>query len=199
MPTEVRLMVYDLFAANEWIGKVGLGGYHCAISVYGIEYSYGGTDCPEDDQTGVYEIPEGSADLDLREFIVLGEVELNRRQVDRIVDSMRPQFLAADYHILRQNCIHFCEALALRLGMEGIPRWTNRLATIGAFFDFLLPERFLTFERVPTVADCPLAAIEGAKLSSASNNEQQTVKQIVLPTGSAVSPATCRALMISSF
>ena len=48
---EIRLNVYDLTTYNKYLDWMGLGAYHTAICIDGVEYNYGGADSPE---PGVY-------------------------------------------------------------------------------------------------------------------------------------------------
>ena len=46
--------------------------------------------------------------------------------------SLQRAFQGVDYSLVSNNCCHFCEAFALRLGVVAPPLWLNKLARAGA-------------------------------------------------------------------
>ncbi len=96
--TQVYLNVYDLGANNNWLHGMGLGAYHSGVEIYGREYSFGHGNSGG---SGVFEINPRSADgCVFREQILLGEIQLSISEVTSIIDRLRPQFKAHEYHIL---------------------------------------------------------------------------------------------------
>lgn len=109
------------------------GVFHGAIEVHGVEWSYGGT---MDHSTGVYScLPRMNEAHTFRESIYLGDCRKGQAEVELIVARMAADWPGMAYSLLHQNCCHFSDAFAHELGVGEIPRWVNRLARRGAFFD----------------------------------------------------------------
>merc|ERR1719247_3220035 len=45
---------------------------------------------------------------------------------------LAPQWLGGQYDILTRNCIHFCDALTLELGVKPLPKWVTSAHETGA-------------------------------------------------------------------
>lgn len=79
------------------------------------EYGYGGHPY---DFTGIFEIEprdEESLGEDIfkyRETIVLGETDFTDNEIRQLVQSIGHLFKGIHYHLLHQNCNHFCDHLA---------------------------------------------------------------------------------------
>lgn len=130
---EVALSVYELNGAsvlNKVTESVGLGGaYHVGIEVYWLEWSYGRYQTG----TGVHVVPVGQSSMGkFKERVSLGCTPLAPHDVFNALARMRHEWLGPDYHLLRQNCGHFCIDLARRLRVPGkVPRWATSLAEHG--------------------------------------------------------------------
>lgn len=80
-----------------------------------LEYGYGGHPY---DFTGIFEIEprdEESLGEDIfkyRETIVLGETDFTDNEIRQLVESIGHLFKGIHYHLLHQNCNHFCDHLA---------------------------------------------------------------------------------------
>lgn len=74
-----------------------------------------------------------------RESIFLGMCDKSREEIQRIILSLSNEYTGASYHITSRNCNHFTDELCYRLVNKRIPRWVNRLATIGQAVSCLLP------------------------------------------------------------
>eukprot|EP00913_Durusdinium_trenchii_P034516 g32290.t1 len=114
----VRLNIYDLGKSNTvqnlngWLKPVGIGAFHCAVQVYGVEWSYGRSEeGPQDpQQTGVWScLPRMCEDHTFRE-----------------------DWPMSDYDLLNKNCCHFCEELCQSLGLGPLPSRVKKLAGLGA-------------------------------------------------------------------
>lgn len=75
-----------------------------------------------------------------RESILLGETDFTYREIEQVIDALRPSFPGSKYHPMRLNCNNFSDALAKKL-LKGksIPPWINRMAMFGNMFSCLLP------------------------------------------------------------
>ena len=111
-------------------GVVG-GAFHGALSVYGLEYSFGWND---QDLTGVFECENcGNTAHRFRESIPLGDTRLGRKELEWILSRELMEAWPGDsYDLLRRNCCHFCEEFAGILGVKPLPSWMNSLANTGA-------------------------------------------------------------------
>ncbi|XP_067630158.1 deubiquitinase DESI2-like [Eurosta solidaginis] len=145
----VKLNVYDILKINEYSAYIGLGFFHSGVELYGREFAYGGHQFPF---TGIFEmLPRDHADLgenfQFRQTINLGCTQFSCNQVYQIVEELGQKFTGSSYHLINNNCNHFCDYLAQFLCGKGIPGWVNRLATISAYIPFLqriLPRDWLT-------------------------------------------------------
>lgn len=130
---EVAVVLYELRGAsalNAVTEKIGLGGaYHLGIEVYWLEWSYG----LKSGGTGVHVVPIGRSPMGVfKERVSLGRTPLPPHEVFNILAHMRCEWRGQDYHLLRQNCGHFCTELARRLHVPGtIPKWATSLAEVG--------------------------------------------------------------------
>jgi hypothetical protein len=130
---EVALSVYELHGAaaiNLLTSASGFGGaYHVGVEVYGLEWSFGGSDVG----TGVYMVHIGTSTLgNLRSREVLGRTRKSPEEVFEILGDMRKKWRGAQYHLLARNCVHFCKTFTQRLGFARTPDWINTLADTGA-------------------------------------------------------------------
>jgi len=128
----VTLHVYDvgtslqIRALNGVLRRVGTGFFHCGVEVFGSEWSYSdvlGEEC------GIFCCPpcrcEGYKHV---ESIYMGRTALTVTGFRSIINSMQSFWSSEAYHLLAQNCCHFCEDLCAKLGVGNIPHWINHLA-----------------------------------------------------------------------
>eukprot|EP00300_Choanocystis_sp_HF-7_P030958 c39986_g1_i1.p2 GENE.c39986_g1_i1~~c39986_g1_i1.p2 ORF type:complete len:299 (+),score=51.83 c39986_g1_i1:69-899(+) len=128
--TPVTLHVYDLKAgamqtSNRITTSVGLGAYHAALEVHGVEYYFtfdvGITSCmPGENDCHAYLKP-----------IVLGQTDVSKRDLRELLTRMEGEWTAESYDLLGRNCCHFAEALSIEIGTGPIPAWINRAARVG--------------------------------------------------------------------
>jgi len=69
----------------------------------------------------------------------MGEFKGTSKDIETIVQSLRPQFGGNDYHLLNRNCNSFANEFVSRLLGKEIPGYVNRMANIGSYFSCLLP------------------------------------------------------------
>ena len=87
--TPVIVNVYDLSKQhadqfNDYVHELGLGFYHSGIEVNGVEYSFGSG-------AGVFTCtPQVAPPAIFRCSIKVGETRLGYREVQRVVEELRP-------------------------------------------------------------------------------------------------------------
>lgn len=69
----------------------------------------------------------------------MGDFKGTSKDIETIIQSLRPQFGGKDYHVLNRNCNSFANEFLLRLIGKEIPGYVNRMANIGSYFSCLLP------------------------------------------------------------
>mmetsp|Transcript_22762 Transcript_22762/g.42585 ORF Transcript_22762/g.42585 Transcript_22762/m.42585 type:complete len:155 (+) Transcript_22762:3-467(+) len=75
---------------------------------------------------------QAGPDAKFKEAIELGDVRMP--DVNAAVAALRTKFAPGTYHLTRQNCNHFTEALVQKLLARSIPGYVNRSARLGSTF-----------------------------------------------------------------
>lgn len=124
--------VYDLRgveSSNDATLELGMGVFHVGVEVFGVEWSFGCV-VGGDLITGIYPVrPKRCPIGRYRESIYLGEARAHdARRVWSLIESFTETWIGKEYHPLHKNCVHFCEELSARLGVDAIPAWVGRLA-----------------------------------------------------------------------
>lgn len=132
MASEVYLHVYDLQesfkVANSVMKGLGTGVYHCAVEVFGREWSFG----MNDRGTGVYYCePKGNTSHYYRQSIPMGPTKLSRREVSEMIQEMKPLWIGKDYTLLYKNCCDFSGDLCRGLDVGQLPGWLRSAAGAG--------------------------------------------------------------------
>jgi hypothetical protein len=153
MTAPVRLNVYDLINSEtktREIGKdilerIGMGIYHTGVEVYGEEYSFGmdPTGLRNPNTQGIFAVEPHTADGVYKQTIQLGFTSKSKAEILSIVESLKPQWMAASYHLLDRNCCHFTKAFAAAIDpafADAYPAWANRAAGVGSA---VVPEALL--------------------------------------------------------
>jgi len=139
--SKIVLNVYDLNESNEMLYPWGLGMFHSGVQIGGNEWTFASG-------SGIFSHdPRGAGGAKFREAIEMGEFKGTQSDLDRALDELRETFKGTSYHVLTMNCNSFADALVSKILHKNIPAWVNRLATIGAFFNCLLP---------PQLGDAPV-------------------------------------------
>ena len=101
---------------------------HPPLPTGGVEWTFAGG-------AGVFysDDPKTAPGATYRESIDLGEFSGTSRDVDKIIDSLRPRFQGDSYNLLTKNCNSFADALVQQLLGTPIPPYVNRLAYLGSF------------------------------------------------------------------
>lgn len=145
----VYLNVYDVTNLNNYLYWLGLGIFHSAIEVYGVEYAFGAHDYST---SGVFEVePRNCPGFIFRRTISVGTTDKDPLEFREFIDDVARDYAGDSYHLISKNCNHFTNDVVVKLTKAPMPGWVNRLANIGAFCSCLLPESL----QVSTVQHTP--------------------------------------------
>lgn len=134
--SEVWIHVYDLDPYTGWANGtlmrgLELGLYHCAVEVYGSEWSFLYFEHAWDDYTltGVRgNTPKQLRGYIYRESLRMGVSPLEKVAVHAIIHSLMNDWRSAGYHLTHRNCVHFAEVFVRKLGLQvEIPTWIRNL------------------------------------------------------------------------
>lgn len=145
----VTVNVYDMLWLNVYTNSFGLGVYHTGVVVYGTEYCYGGHPLS---YSGIFAmVPQDTETLgpnySHRATIEMGYTDFTEADVALILEDMGPQYRGDQYHLLHRNCNHFSNEFVQVLCGASLPKWINRLASVGAKLPFIersIPKIWLT-------------------------------------------------------
>lgn len=154
----IVLNVYDMYWLNDYTSSIGLGVYHSGIEVHGREYAFGGHPFPF---TGIFDMdPKDLVELGegfrFKETIAIGFTDFSASDIDLILENLGRKYTGLSYHLIKNNCNHFTSAFAKILSGKDIPKWVNRLASIGGRFPFLcacIPKEWLAPEPMHAVSE----------------------------------------------
>ncbi|KAL1529967.1 hypothetical protein AB1Y20_000894 [Prymnesium parvum] len=113
---------------------LGAGGvFHAAVEVIGIgggrEWSYGHADRG----SGVFSCAaRANPDHVYRESAVLGWTHATAEELSDTIEQMKLSWSGQEYHLVRNNCVTFCDELCRYLGVGPVPEWVGRFARVGA-------------------------------------------------------------------
>ncbi|TGZ74620.1 hypothetical protein CRM22_000835 [Opisthorchis felineus] len=151
LPTgaSVAVNVYDMLWLNVYINNLGIGVYHTGVVVYGIEYCYGGHPLS---YSGIFamapqDVETLGPNYSYKSTIEVGHTDFTETDIALILEDMGPQYRGDQYHLLRRNCNHFSDAFIQILCGASLPKWINRLASVGAKLPFIertIPRVWLT-------------------------------------------------------
>lgn len=123
----VDIHLYDLSDTLAHVNSVALdflgfgAALHVGLEVVGEEWSFG--------MHGVtVTIPKRHQYYAYRRTVHLGRTYLKRWQVEEVLSSIQDEWRGSDYDIFSHNCGHFCNSLALQLGVRSVPPWVTSLA-----------------------------------------------------------------------
>eukprot|EP01130_Rhizamoeba_saxonica_P015079 TRINITY_DN6698_c0_g1_i1.p1 TRINITY_DN6698_c0_g1~~TRINITY_DN6698_c0_g1_i1.p1 ORF type:complete len:531 (+),score=116.28 TRINITY_DN6698_c0_g1_i1:42-1634(+) len=128
----VYLNVYDLpnlKNLNSYTLRIGFGAFHTGIEIHGSEVSFGYPD-------GIFyctpKNPPG--DMRFRVQLDMGEVQYSIEYIADLIDTMSEKWNGLEYHVLENNCNHFCNDLSIRLVHHPIPGSIMKLAKFAKHF-----------------------------------------------------------------
>ncbi|WOG99296.1 hypothetical protein DCAR_0518644 [Daucus carota subsp. sativus] len=183
----VYLNVYDLTSVNGYAYWLGLGAYHSAVQVHGIEYAFG---AHEYSTSGIFEgEPRKCQEFTFRKSVLIGWTEMNVEEVRRVMEEeLAYIYTGTAYNLITKNCNHFCNDACVKLTGNPIPSWVNRLAKIGFYCNCIIPARLKTakFGNDRSEAVCEE---EETKLANPSNETSTTTSDSSSSSPSS-SPAT---------
>mmetsp|Transcript_20781 Transcript_20781/g.34251 ORF Transcript_20781/g.34251 Transcript_20781/m.34251 type:complete len:245 (+) Transcript_20781:141-875(+) len=135
----VHVNVYDLAKLNEYLFYLNMGVFHSGVEVLGREFSFGGHDFAF---SGVFEvIPRKAPAAIFRHSVHIGDIEgMEQKDVESLIDAIKPEYPGNSYNLVTRNCNHFTDDLCQRLVNKSIPKYINRLANLGVFFNCMLPD-----------------------------------------------------------
>eukprot|EP00442_Polarella_glacialis_P048053 CAMPEP_0115069386 /NCGR_PEP_ID=MMETSP0227-20121206/12528_1 /TAXON_ID=89957 /ORGANISM="Polarella glacialis, Strain CCMP 1383" /LENGTH=368 /DNA_ID=CAMNT_0002455781 /DNA_START=113 /DNA_END=1219 /DNA_ORIENTATION=+ len=136
----VYLNVFDLASALSIPNAIlcntvfnTVGAFHAAIEVYGDEWAFYRT--PNPTSCGVCKsLRARQHPIHVyRQSINLGPTSLKDWEVRYLIrGKLAMKWPGGTYDLLRRNCIHFTEELALGLGVQPVPGWVTGLHQTGA-------------------------------------------------------------------
>lgn len=71
----------------------------------------------------------------------MGTFKGTTRDLETIIQSLRPSFGPDDYNVITKNCNHFANEFMVRLIGQEIPAWVNRMANFGSVCACMLPDQ----------------------------------------------------------
>jgi hypothetical protein len=120
----VELVIYDLQPDRSFAKTVGLGAFHSAVVLYGVEISFGGTlDAKADkDMPGIWSTHRKyCAAAAVKSRLLLGETQVSRAELREMLVSLgASEWRLRDYHLLAKNCNHFTDTLLRRIGQRSV-------------------------------------------------------------------------------
>mmetsp|Transcript_49989 Transcript_49989/g.99280 ORF Transcript_49989/g.99280 Transcript_49989/m.99280 type:complete len:296 (+) Transcript_49989:32-919(+) len=133
--SDVVLHIYDvtdaaaLHIANGCLQALGVGLFHVGVEVYGWEWSYGFTQAG----SGVFASPPATCKArKYRQAHSLGRTRLSIEEVEALLHELRREWHGSRYNLVRNNCIHFSQALCKRLLVGPLPKWVCNLVSVGS-------------------------------------------------------------------
>lgn len=168
-PGIAQLNVYNMDGAESYnylARAVGLRGvFHVGVEIFGVEWSFASVE-DASFTSGVYgTAPRSSPGGVFLESIPLGRIgPRTAHGVWAILCQLSGQWLAADYHPISRNCIHFCRTFCKELGVQSPPKW------IGGLVDTADSVRRSVYSALNVaVPDTLVAAEHNKELCSPSN------------------------------
>ena len=129
----VYLKVYNVTTINGALEWIGFGLYHTSVSIYNMEFSYGGHREPV---SGIVVVNEGnSAGLTLRESIPVGTSYYSADEIDDIIETFGEFWHGCDYDPFAKNCNDFTEMLIRQICDNEkfyVPSYINRFCKLGS-------------------------------------------------------------------
>jgi len=109
------------------------GAFHCGLEVLGIEFSFQAiANCHRENDTtsGVtWHLPKSHPRHIYRESLWLGTTSLGMAEILSLLERLEKEWLARNYHCLRNNCTDFAAKLAILLQVSRpFPRWVHGVA-----------------------------------------------------------------------
>lgn len=147
-PIPIYVNVYDIYKNNKSLRFLGLGVYHSATELFGLDIAFGGHD---DDGTGVYSSRPNTLPPPTRFFkqVKVGDAHMTPTEVAQIVFDLGKRWSGRRYHMVFNNCNDFTDMLVRALVDTPLPRWINRISRIGSAFASCYTPKFHDEESMP--------------------------------------------------
>jgi len=111
------------------------GIFHVGIEVHGKEWSFGAT---TKQMCGIFPcLPRLCSMHSYRETVYLGDCGKSDQEVKALLRGIKNLWPGTTYNWLHKNCIHFAAEFCELLNIGELPRWTHRLADLGAKIDMV--------------------------------------------------------------
>ncbi|KAF7051489.1 hypothetical protein CFC21_059724 [Triticum aestivum] len=134
----VYLNIYDISPINNYLYWFGLGIFHSAVQVHGMEFGYG---AHEYATSGVFQVePKSCPGFIFRRSVCMGTTNMSRAEVRAFLEDLAEDYHGDTYHLIVKNCNHFTADVCKRLTGKPTPGWVNRLARLGSVCNCVLPE-----------------------------------------------------------
>uniref|UniRef100_M8C637 Uncharacterized protein n=1 Tax=Aegilops tauschii TaxID=37682 RepID=M8C637_AEGTA len=125
----VYLNIYDISPINNYLYWFGLGIFHSAVEVHGMEFGYG---AHEYATSGVFQVePKSCPGFIFRRSVCMGTTNMSRAEVRAFLEDLAEDYHGDTYHLIVKNCNHFTADVCKRLTGKPTPGWVNRLARLG--------------------------------------------------------------------
>ena len=162
----VELVIYDLQPERSFAKTIGLGAFHSAVIIFGVEVSFGGSLDPRanKDAPGVWSTRRKySAAPAVKARLLLGEVQWSLAELRSTLTEMgQTDWRVRDYHLLSKNCNHFTDTFLRRLGQRATKVTQEQFLDVSRrdstkkhhnVPELTLPEDYLDDKKKPTAAE----------------------------------------------
>eukprot|EP00435_Cladocopium_sp_Y103_P023326 s3472_g5.t1 len=75
-----------------------------------------------------------------RQSVNMGPTSMSEIDVNKIIEAMKPFWLAHEYDLLQHNCCSFADAFSQELTQRPLPPWVNRLPRLLSNVDLVSPK-----------------------------------------------------------
>ncbi|KAF7051488.1 hypothetical protein CFC21_059724 [Triticum aestivum] len=101
----VYLNIYDISPINNYLYWFGLGIFHSAVQVHGMEFGYG---AHEYATSGVFQVePKSCPGFIFRRSVCMGTTNMSRAEVRAFLEDLAEDYHGDTYHLIVKNCNHF--------------------------------------------------------------------------------------------
>ncbi|KAM3316872.1 hypothetical protein ACQJBY_034816 [Aegilops geniculata] len=101
----VYLNIYDISPINNYLYWFGLGIFHSAVQVHGMEFGYG---AHEYATSGVFQVePKSCPGFIFRRSVCMGTTSMSRAEVRTFLEDLAEDYHGDTYHLIVKNCNHF--------------------------------------------------------------------------------------------
>ena len=109
----------------------------------------------------------------------MGVFKGTSKDLETIIQSLKPHFQGSDYHVLNKNCNCFANEFCQRVVGKEIPGYVNRMANIGSYCSCLLPQN--TANDAPVDNNRPSSSSGGYTRVPTSSQPEPSVNPFTAP------------------